>query len=263
MTHINPASIKLVDGFKIRSTLDADFGAFHGHSTRASSFAPKYYIPHNEWWLDVAFQEEKEFLIKLEMFETPTSIHSEPERRAYTEKYFIQSHPIPNFIIKKKRRHGHHVVFVEGSIVRQYLDPDFIFGGHDLVYPYIPHNEIWLEIAMDPKELPFVFQHEFLERDLMKKGKNYDVAHSYATIADKEARIKLGIGCYPGDENYKDRHTTNDTMAQKYYVTSKKIIGKSTATKLKHSQQVLYDIERPVFARLFKATISAFKKSIF
>ncbi len=259
--HIDPSSIKLVDGFKIRSTLDCDFGVFHTHSTHAGSFAPKYFIPVGEWWLDEAFAHDKDFFIKTEELQTPRTILGFPRQRKYETKHLITPGPIPNFVIKKERHRGLTLVFIDGNIVRRYLDPEFIFGGHDLVYDYIPKNELWLEIEMNPKEIPFVFQHEFLERELMAKGKNYDVAHEYATIADKEARMDLKIGCYPGDANYRWRHLSNQEMAKKYYVKRHHSKQKSADVRLEHAHQALLSINKPVWARLFNDTIAAFRKT--
>ena len=258
--HIDPSSIKLVDGFKIRSTLDCDFGVFHSHSIRAGSFAPKYFIPQGEWWLDAAFAHDKDFFVKTEEFSVPRRIIGIPLRRKYEKTHLIKPGPVPNLIIKKERRRGLTIAFIDGNIVRQYIDPEFIFGGHDLVYSYIPKNEIWLEIEMNPKEIPFVFQHEFLERELMSKGKNYDVAHEYATIADKEARMTLNIGSYPGDANYRWRNLSNQDMAKKYYVHIRRPKEKSAQVRIAHAHEALLAIDKPVWAKLFNETIEAFKR---
>ncbi|MBI3963806.1 MAG: hypothetical protein HY341_02290 [Candidatus Kerfeldbacteria bacterium] len=84
-------------------------------------------------------------------------------------------------------------------LVRQYLDPDFIFGGHALVYSYIPSGELWLDALQDPREAPYHLLHERTEYTLMRKGVPYDSAHDLATAADKAERRKDGIGRYPGD----------------------------------------------------------------
>ena len=218
MPHIHPASIKLVDGFKIRNTLDSDFGIFHTHSCRAGRFAPKFYIPQGEWWLDVIAEKDKDFLVKVESIETgDRSYH---HIRSYLKQVAVLPGPVPKFVVRKERRRNFRLMFVDGSIVRQYIDPEFILGGHDLIYPsYIPKGEIWLEASMNKKEVPFIFEHEFLERTLMAEGKSYDVAHEYGTSIEREMRRRAGVGSYPGDANFKCRHLTNEEIIEKYFLS--------------------------------------------
>ena len=253
MQKIDPSSVRLVDGFKIRSMLDSDFGIFHPHSTSASLFCPKYYIPDGEWWLDERFRHEKDFLIKAENLEftRPASIRREPTRRLYVKQRMIERGKTPEFILKKERRRGMQVMIVDGSIVRRHIDPEYVFGGHDLVYSYIPKGQIWLEHCMNPKEIPFVFEHEFIERALMAKGKNYDNAHEYATIADREARRRLGIGCFPGDAKYLSARVPNTILIKKFYVKS------STGAEDRQgelSEKALSATKQPVWTRLFQNT---------
>ena len=108
---------------------------------------------------------------------------------------------------------------VGGGVSRGHLDPEFIFGGHDLVYPdYIPRGEIWLDDKTDPAELPYVLLHEMVERKLMEEGKPYHVAHEYATVADKEAKRKDAIAWYPGDPDYPWRGLLNEQIIKQHYV---------------------------------------------
>jgi hypothetical protein len=217
MPHIHLSSIKLVDGFKIRNTLDPDFGIFHTHSCRAGRYAPKFYIPQGEWWLDVIAEKERDFLIRVESIETGNLAGH--HLRSYLKKQIILSGPIPKFLVRREPRRNLRLMFVDGAVIRKYMDPEFILGGHDLIYPsYIPKGEIWLEAGINKKEAPFVFEHEFLERTLMSKGKSYDIAHEYGTSIEREMRRRAGVGCYPGDVNYKWRHLTNEEIVEKYYL---------------------------------------------
>ncbi|MGB9598840.1 MAG: hypothetical protein ACPLZH_03300, partial [Minisyncoccales bacterium] len=191
-----------VDGFKIRNFVDNDFGIIESHSDSVSSFAPTFYIPKNEIWLDYRYQDESDFLLKILNFRAPKEIASEANWREFLKRKFCSKKPPPAFKIKKEKKNNFSLIFVDGGVVRRYFDPEFILGGHDLVYSYIPQGEIWLDIKMDPLEIPFTLLHEKKERELMKKGKSYDIAHEFATIYDKEERRgKLGVS-YPGDKNY-------------------------------------------------------------
>ncbi len=191
--------IRYVNGFLIRNTLDDDFGIIHEPTQDISHFATKFYIPEGEVWIDHCFKDEEKFLLDL-------------------ESYKVSGEPAPNYVIKSEMIDGLNVKDVDGALVRQYLDPEFIFGGHDLVYPsYIPAGEIWLDNKMDPSEREFILLHEQVERELMSKGKSYDVAHEFATVSDKELRRARGVGCYPGDANYPWRDLSNEEIIKKYY----------------------------------------------
>ena len=135
-------------------------------------------------------------------------------------KKFCSSGPAPDFVRREEALDDVTVKYVDGSIVRRYLDPEFIFGGHDYVYSYIPKNEIWLDALMDEKEIPYILLHEQVERALMAtEGKNYDIAHERATAADKEQRIKDGCGAYPGGANYPWGSWSNEEIIKQYVIS--------------------------------------------
>ncbi len=198
--------IRLVDSFAIRQFLDPDFGILQTRLENTLTFSSKWYIPEGEWWCDWRFADETDFLLAVDrarlIFEktaTPSRSRTEMIRR------FTEPGQCPNFVIKYSRYKNLRVAQVNGSIVRRYIDPQFIIGGHDIVYPYIPKNEIWIDDKLDPRDIPHVLVHESFERDLMRKGKSYDVAHDWATAAEKESRRAKG-GTYPGDENFPDAY---------------------------------------------------------
>jgi hypothetical protein len=218
MSYIDPKSIRFVDGFKIRNTLDPDFAMLHTHSTAIQKYyMPKYYIPKGEWWLDVRMKEEMDFLVKVESVDRPKWIRAGSSFRLYLRKKLLKKGSIPNFVHRKEWRLGYRLVMVDGSIIRLYVDPEFTQGGHDIVYPYVPKGEIWVEKNLHPKEIPFVLHHEITERKLMLRGKNYDIAHEYGTTAEKDMRRAHG-GFYPMDENYPWTKLIDDQIRKKYYV---------------------------------------------
>lgn len=78
------------------------------------------------------------------------------------------------------------VMTVNGFSLRK-VDPDFIGGGHHLVYPYIPSYHIWLDLAVK-KEIHFLFVHEAVElMHMLINGSKYDNAHRVAN------RIELWV----------------------------------------------------------------------
>jgi hypothetical protein len=84
------------------------------------------------------------------------------------------------------------VWLVDGWYVRDLLDIDFTQGGHHWRYKFIPENEIWIDDALRVEERRFVIMHEALERWVMQKGAEYEVAHELASQVEKIARRKRG-----------------------------------------------------------------------
>jgi hypothetical protein len=219
--NIDKSKIKYVDGFKIRNTLDDDFTVLHSRSLNIANYAPKFYIPENEWWFDHSFKGELDFFITVEEItdELLLTMEFEIAREKLKEKLCITK---PLSEIKKTemmKDEDYTVYLVDGAEIRKTFDPHFVFGGHDLVYSYIPQNEIWLDEKMNNGEVPYILLHEKIERDLMKAGKNYDVAHEYATASDKEMRRQKVGGNYPGDEDYPWSDLSNEEIIKKYYVS--------------------------------------------
>lgn len=217
---IDKAQIKYVDGFKIRNTLDDDFAVLHNYSQNIANYSPKFYIPQNEWWFDYAFKDELDFFIEIEELTTEL-LKTKPFEIVREELKDIYSSKNQNDLKKEEieNKEGIKVFMVSGEAVRKSLDPHFVFGGHDLVYNYIPAKEVWIDDKTDTKEIPYILLHEKVERDLMEKGRNYDIAHEFATATDKEMRRKQEGSSYPGDENYPWSELDNKEISQKYYVS--------------------------------------------
>lgn len=193
-----------VNGYKIRQNLDPDFDIIHRNGDPAL-FDSKWYIPKNEIWFDHAFKGEEEFLKKILLV-----IKSREEAKRFCKK----GQP-PDFIIKKEAKDGLEIQYVDGKIVREYFDPEFVMGGHDLIYSYIPFQTVWFDNRMDKKDIPHVKLHELAERKFMAGGRNYDISHEYATVMEKESRRKAG-GVYVGDANHSGKFSLKT-----YYVRRK------------------------------------------
>ncbi len=205
-------TIRFVDGYAIRQFFDTDFNSFHFNQGDSLNFDSKRYIPKGEAWCDAALKDEVAFLAKVEL----STISS----RAQAVKKFTQKGVIPDFKIHKSRQGKNNIVLVDGSIVRQYIDPWFVCGGHAYVYAYIPQNEIWIDAKMDARDIPHVIVHEALEQNLMHlKKKTYDSAHEYATVAERESRRTAG-GSYPGEDAFP--FVSLKKMIQSFYVRGSK-----------------------------------------
>lgn len=86
---------------------------------------------------------------------------------------------------------GTKIFLVDGELIRDLFKTDFIEGGNEKAYSWVPKGEIWLEDNLSPKELPYILLHEYTERWLMKnKNMNYDKAHKLASKVEFNNRNK-------------------------------------------------------------------------
>ncbi|MCF7835926.1 MAG: hypothetical protein K9M15_02275, partial [Candidatus Marinimicrobia bacterium] len=196
--------IWIVDGPIIRRDTEKDFTNF-GQHFRFS------FIPKNEFWLDKeASQNERSFFIDHLLVENKLMGKGMPysealdiaDKKEISERKKIDCLKISSskkddgsFDFDKIHKHflgktkdSISVWVVDGRLVRDIFDIDFTEGGHDLVYDYVPENEVWVDDDIYEKERNFVLLHELFERSLMKKGYSYDNAHNEASEIEWEAR---------------------------------------------------------------------------
>lgn len=89
------------------------------------------------------------------------------------------------------KRDGLDVWIVNGSFIRRKILSEFLFGGNDRVYNFIPEGEIWLDGSISAVEVEYTTQHELTERKLMaEKGLSYDEAHKIASVEERQLREK-------------------------------------------------------------------------
>lgn len=176
--------IRLVDGFKIRNTTNTDFAGF---ATREYDLT----IPRGVLWLEDYLKPEKDLFLHIIKIEK--KIPRFADARAFLQKEARAERPNPDFTKKRERRGRLTLLFVDGAIVRKYIDPYFFLGGHDLVYSYIPKNQIWIDDKNYPKDQPFTIIHELHERALMARGMDYNSAHDYAIAEERYHRRKKGV----------------------------------------------------------------------
>lgn len=90
---------------------------------------------------------------------------------------------------KIKEREGVAIWIVDGTRVRQEFYTDFVMGGHDGRYKFIPNKEIWIDNSISLEELEYTVEHELLERNLMiEEGLNYNDAHDQASHFEADMR---------------------------------------------------------------------------
>lgn len=189
-----------VNGETIRnlSKKDEEFGL---------SYSFKYFgiIPKNEIWIEDDVKEnERPILIYIELYklklidsgmEKWDAYHkAEKMDKKLREKMDKNSNKkVDDNIYKKeycKIKDAEVTVWlVDGEKVRDNWKSDFMEGGHNYVYKWIPNNEIWIEDGLKDKEIPFILIHEFVERTLMKEKKmKYDDAHNIAAKVEWNKR---------------------------------------------------------------------------
>lgn len=194
--------IAYVDGYKIRQTLDTDFNVIHLSGDDATQYSPKFYIPEDQVWIDHRFRTETEYLLEVELDWFGKKNGSYQEIRKLAQERVRKLGPPPKYVVRSSRKEDIRIRYVDGAVVRRYLDPEFVCGGHDLVYEYVPKNEIWIDSHMDKRDFKHVLLHETTERKLMSQGMDYDPAHEFATATERLSRREDG-GLYPGEPGYR------------------------------------------------------------
>lgn len=95
---------------------------------------------------------------------------------SYKKKLLMKTPDAEVWLVHGKKVRDKHIEFVE--------------GGHDLVYDWMPKKEIWVDDALHENEYTPVIIHELYERELMKKGVSYSKAHKRANLVELRGRRK-------------------------------------------------------------------------
>ena len=127
-------------------------------------------------------------------------------KHIFDKEVKIRTYEIKDFkkYLKKKERHkltlnprikklksynGYKVFIVNGELIRNKIDIDYVMGGNGLRYLYVPIDEIWVEDKYyKTKEFNYIVYHEYTELMLMKRGLNYSDAHDLASIKELKKR---------------------------------------------------------------------------
>jgi hypothetical protein len=184
-------TIWVVDGTYVRTHLDEEFTNYAQHY--AFNF-----IPENEFWLDhEAAEDEQQFfvdhlLIEYELmkkgvpYDDALEAADKKERSEREKSGDVKKVKTGRGLADPSRVHlklwktlesGVKVWIVDGRLVRSVFDIDFTEGGHDHVYEFVPHDEVWIDNDLEEIERPYVLLHELHERNLMAKGWPYSKAH--------------------------------------------------------------------------------------
>lgn len=193
-----------VDGFFIRQNIDEEFTNFGQHFRFG-------FIPKKEFWIDrESSPDETSFFVThlLAEYRLMASKKSYDEaiekadlkERAERKKseFYIKTigknskNEIIDEVHKKILKNYSKKIkvwVVNGELVRDLFFIDFTEGGHDIVYNFVPKNEVWIDDDLPPRERKFVLLHEICERNLMLKGKDYNSAHLVASSKEHYCRL--------------------------------------------------------------------------
>ncbi len=195
-------TIWIVDGAYVRTNIDMEFTNF-GHHLSVPS------IPADEFWLDrEASRDEQGFfihhlvtehdLMKRGMsYDSALAIADQQEITERARSGDPGKMMTPGFLPDPARAHvrlwkkletGVTVWIVNGRLVRSVFDVDFTEGGHEHVYEFVPHDEVWIDNDLMEAERPYVLLHELHERNLMAQGWTYDKAHEDASAVESYCR---------------------------------------------------------------------------
>lgn len=193
-------TIWLVDADYVRSNLDEEFTNFGQH------YRYKF-IPENEFWLDKETNlDERQFFIDHLLLEhrlmkqggSYDDALTKADRKEKSERKRagkIPRNPRKNRGDAEKthlqligKTSDVNIWLVDSELVRDLFDIDFTEGGHDIVYNFVPKNEVWIDNEVTPEERPFIIFHELHERSLMKKGTSYEDAHSESSHLEYHLR---------------------------------------------------------------------------
>jgi len=200
---ISGFSAWLVDGEYIRTNICEDFVNYDQHYHLN-------FIPEKEFWIEKeTIPGEEDYYIDHLLIENRMMASGASYKKSYEIASVIQKRERnKSKIMRGLRNKINHkkelldkihkkllqccgnvkVWIVNGEIVRDLFDTNFSCGGHDLVYHFVPKNEVWLDDDLSEKERKFIFLHELHERGLMKKGKTYRDAHRSATEVEDSCR---------------------------------------------------------------------------
>jgi hypothetical protein len=196
----------IVDGAFVRKNIDEEFTNF-GQHYRFN------FIPNDEFWIDEEHGkgDEEKYYIDHMLVENRLMAEGKSYGKAIERADAVEKKERTNALLigkwNKKKQEKEIILgkirlkllkkysgktlkvwVVNGMLVRDLFFLDFTEGGHDKVYHFVPHGEVWIDDDVSPQERKFVLLHELHERNLMAKGMSYDSAHKSASETEYYCR---------------------------------------------------------------------------
>ncbi len=115
------------------------------------------------------------------------------------------------------------IYIVNGELVRREIFSDFIFGGNEQRYPFIPRNEIWIDDAISSKEYITTLHHEINEMILMRNlDMTYIQAHDSSLMLEVKMRNDFYNECIEHEKSLPEVFVTDtDSLKQIPWIPDK------------------------------------------
>lgn len=111
-------------------------------------------------------------------------------KKEFTENKQLQEQGVYRYYSGEKD--GFKIWIVDGASIRKNIFNEFIYGGNDQRYPFVPVNEIWIDNSISAEEYETTLAHEICERNLMQKyGMTYFDAHDSSLMLELGMRLEF------------------------------------------------------------------------
>jgi len=98
-------------------------------------------------------------------------------------------------------KNGFKVWIIDGALIREKMFNEFLYGGNEERYPFVPEGEIWIYNSISAKEFNTTLEHEINERNLMAKyGMTYFDAHDSSLMLELYLRTNYKRICIEHEE---------------------------------------------------------------
>ena len=86
---------------------------------------------------------------------------------------------------------------VDGSVIRNEIFGEFLYGGNNQRYPFVPKDEIWIDNSISSEEYETTLLHEINENNLMMNlGYTYFDAHDSSLNLEQKLRKNYVDICF-------------------------------------------------------------------
>jgi hypothetical protein len=87
------------------------------------------------------------------------------------------------------KKDGMKIWIVDGPLIRSKIFNEFLYGGNNARYPFVPAGEIWIDNSISAEEYLYTLAHELNEYKLMtRSGASYSNAHNSSLALELKMR---------------------------------------------------------------------------
>jgi hypothetical protein len=110
---------------------------------------------------------------------------------------------------------GFKIWIVDGAVIRKNIFNEFIYGGNDRRYTFVPEGEIWIDNSISSKEYNTTLAHEINERNLMlRNNMSYFDAHDSSLAVELRMRRDFAGECSKHESELKPVSPTDFDSTQ-------------------------------------------------